>query len=166
MREIPLSKGWTAWVDEEDYENLARYTWCALEIRGGKKFYAVRNSSLRSGPRKTLLMHREILQASSPLQVDHVDGNGLNNQRSNLRLATSAENAHNQASRGGTSSFKGVTRHKKAGSWQAQIKVSGKHQYLGLFKSEIDAARAYDRAAIELHGKFARLNFPDQQEVV
>ena len=107
-----------------------------------------------------MTLHRLLL--GSAVLVDHRDGNGLNNQRSNLRPATHAQNLQNTRKRAGTTSrFKGVCWNKKKQAWVAFIKHEGKKKYLGCFSSEEVAARAYDFAASETFGEFACLNFPN-----
>lgn len=94
-----------------------------------------------------------------PKLLDHVDGNGINNRLENLREATPSQNAHNaRKSRRNTSGFKGVSRHKQTGSWQANIALEGKQYFLGLFDTAKAASEAYDAAAEKMHGEFARTN--------
>ncbi len=158
MKEISLTQGKAAVVDVEDYEWLAQWKWYAWEQ--GNTFYAVRNSSLKDGKRKMLFMHREILGLKAgDIWVDHCDGNGLNNMRSNLRKATRSQNSMNQKKTRGRSRFKGVVWRADIQKWQSQIRINGKHKYIGFFENEIDAAYAYDNKAINLFGEFARPNF-------
>jgi hypothetical protein len=109
-------------------------------------------------------LHRLLLNAPPELQVDHINGDGLDNRRSNLRLATGSQNQGNSRKRrdGVTSQYRGVSWNKRAGKWQALLRREGKLQYLGYFSDEEAAARAYDAAALEQWGSFARLNFPER----
>lgn len=110
-------------------------------------------------------MHREIMQAPAGMVVDHIDGNGLNNRRSNLRLCTRMQNSRNRRkNRDSTTEFKGVWRDKRTGRCYAQIRFKGKNLYVGVFDTAIEAARAYDRKALELFAEFAHLNFPDETQ--
>lgn len=154
-RLIPLTRGKFAVVDAEDYEELSKYTWAARE--GGRTYYAVR---MEKG--KAIPMHRQIMKAPADLFVDHKDGDGLNNQRSNLRLATLTQNSRNQRKRVSKGSrYKGVYPRKKCKRWSAVITANKVRQHLGLFKTELEAAQAYDEAAKRLHGEFASLNLED-----
>jgi hypothetical protein len=108
-------------------------------------------------------MHRQIMNAPEGLLVDHIDGNGLNNQKNNLRLCSSAQNARNRRPTSKPySKYKGVSWHKRNKKWEVRIAKSGKSTYLGTFEDELEAALAYDRKAEELFGEFAYLNFPQQ----
>lgn len=165
MRQIKLSqhrkiKNYTlqlvALVDDLDFEKLNQYKWYALNCKG--IFYA-RTAIPFEGKQKILIMHRLILDAPKDMMVDHRDGNGLNNQRSNIRLCTRGQNKMNQNTRSGSSQFKGVTWNKRAKKWRAFITVDSKLMYLGSFKSEVAAAKKYDIKAKDLHGDFANLNF-------
>lgn len=167
MKEIPLTKGYVALVDDEDYSKVSLYRWQALEKRRKDgTVYGVYARQTRRDGTKTIhrLLHRVLLDISDPaIQVDHHDGDGLNNQRDNLRVSTNQQNQSNRRKRTRTSSqYKGVSLHKPYGKWKSQISTDGEHRYLGLFESEIAAASRYDEAAREHFGVFACLNFPDQ----
>jgi hypothetical protein len=148
---IPLTQGKVALVDDNDYKWLNQWKWYMYAIRG--LFYARRGNG-------GSLMHRLILGAPPGVQVDHRNGDGLDNRRGNLRLASHAENQHNQKlSRiNNTSGYKGVTWSKERRKWRAQIGVDGKTHYLGYYNNKLDAARTYNAAAEKLFGPFARLN--------
>jgi len=153
VRYIPLTKGLFATVDAADYEALSQYKWTAM-VTGGKT-YAIRSES-----GKTILMHREIMKPPKGMVVDHIDGSGVNNCRANLRNCTRRQNLCNTRPRGGRSQYKGVRFDKRRKKWVAEITCKGKKHYLGAFTTEIEAAQAYDRKAVDLFGEFARLNFP------
>lgn len=156
-KEIMLTKGMIALVSVEDYQHLSQFKWHAKF--DGTNWYAARNSPWVDGKRKPIPMHRVILNAPDGLEVDHRDGNGLNNQRDNLRLATHAKNKCNARLQvNSTSGYKGVSWHKKTKKWQSRITSDGKLIYLGIFDTAIDAARAYDAAALRYHGEYARIN--------
>lgn len=106
-------------------------------------------------------MHRVIMGEPRGLVVDHIDGNSLNNRRSNLRVCTVSQNHQNQRFRGGLSRYKGVCFLKKINKWRANIGFDGRRMHIGCFDNEVDAAKAYDRKAGELFGEFAYLNFPE-----
>ena len=156
MRFIPLTRGLWATVDDEDYEGLNQWKWCASP--GTNTFYAARSSP--KPDRCTILMHREIMdrKPGDGSQIDHIDGYGLNNQKSNLRGATHSQNLMNQRPTLGSSRFKGVSWKSAATKWQVHICFNGKQKSLGYFDSEEDAARTYDAAALKHFGEFARLN--------
>ncbi|MHC4722148.1 MAG: HNH endonuclease [Planctomycetota bacterium] len=154
-RLIPLTRGKFAIVDAEDFEWLNRYKWNTL--KGGRTYYA---RSWENG--KTIRMHRLITNAPKGLVVDHINHNGMDNRKQNLRLCTRLQNARNRRScRGSSSKYKGVSKEKKENVFIACIRCKGKLYYLGRFKSEIAAAKTYDKKAKELFGEFAFLNFPD-----
>jgi hypothetical protein len=155
-KRIKLTWGKWAIVDAEDYGRLSQYRWCAVEE--GRNWYA--RTFRRDG--WPLAMHRLILDAPKGLFVDHIDHNGLDNRRENLRLCTRLENLRNaRPSRGGSSKYKGVNWCKIRKKFRARITHNKKRIYLGYFENEIDAAKAYDKKAVELFGEFAYLNFPD-----
>lgn len=154
-KEIQLTQGKIALVDDEDFEKLNQYKWCATKY--GNNFRAERRC-LVNGKSKIKRMHREITNAPKHLEVDHKDGNGLNNQKINLRICTHQENGFNQTKprKNNKLGIKGVCWHKIAEKFQAQIQVNGKGIYLGLFSVLGDADDAYRRAEKKYFGEFAR----------
>jgi hypothetical protein len=151
VRLIPLGDGFYAYVDAPDYEWLSRYTW---HMENG---YPSRREK-----GKRIYMHRQIMQAPRNMVVDHIDGNRTNASRFNLRVCTPGENHRNQRKQAGSRSrFKGVFYDKRLGKWFARCGVRGQVYWLGYFDEEIEAARAYDRKALEVFGEFAHLNFPE-----
>lgn len=166
MREIPLTKGYCAQVDDEDYEELVTHKWKA-HIRDEHHIYAVR--SFKKGGRKgtwiAIQMHRVITHAGPRVVVDHINGNTLDNRRGNLRVCEQKFNAMNRRSHAEkTCRFKGVLLDKKSGLWVAAIRKDGHRKSLGYFDRDIDAALAYNIAAIEMFGEFALLNDPSLLE--
>ena len=152
---IPLTQGRVAIIDEEDWQLVSQYNWYADFT--GYTWYALTNVRRADGKKRILRMHRLILGLTdSKIQADHADGDGLNNQRNNLRPCINAENARNSRIQiNNTSGYKGVSWHARAGKWMARIVFDGKHRYLGLFHTKEEAYAAYCKAAEELHGEFA-----------
>lgn len=158
---ISLTKGQFAIVDECDYAWLSQWKW-----HYGADGYSRRGQSCREdGKKKTRMfsMHREIAEKlfgiPDGMHVDHVDRNKLNNRRSNLRLATCAQNRANRGVEGNnTSGFKGVCYHPRCNRWTAAIKFNGKRMHLGFYDTPEQAALAYNEEAIKLFGEFAYLN--------
>ena len=159
MKEIPLTQGKIALVDDEDYERVNSHKWYAG--RDGRTFYAHRNTPIKDGKQITCIMHRFILGLGKGdgKYVDHIDHDGLNNQKSNIRIVTHSQNHMNRISLKNTSSkYKGVCWNKRAKCWHSQIRINSKFIYLGIFEDEKEAAKAYNRKAIELFGEYALLN--------
>ena len=159
MSEIELTQGKVALVDDEDFEWLSEYKWC-LGI-DKNTCYARRSQFQKDKSPLTIRMHREILglHKGSRGHVDHIDGNGLNNQRSNLRVCTNQQNCWNRSPRKNTTSkYKGVSWQSRSKMWKATITCKHKAHFLGYYKNEEDAARAYDKIAIRLFGEFAKTN--------
>lgn len=150
MKQIPLSKGCAALVDDVDFDMLMQWKWCY------NTGYAVR-TDYSSGKPKRIYMHRLIMETPSGMETDHINSNRLDNRRSNLRVCTHQQNCMNVLPVG-ASKYKGVTWHKGDRKWQSSIFVDGKLKYLGSFKSEEDAALAYNFAALEAFGEFAKQN--------
>jgi hypothetical protein len=161
MKEIQLSRGFVTQVDDEDFEFLSQISWFAF--KHGQKFTAARTLFI-NGRRKTIFMHRCILlpcNTSSKIEIDHIDGNALNNQKANLRTCTHSQNTKNKDKQSiNTSGFKGVYFHKKNKKWRAQIGLNGRRVTLGEFHTKEEAASTYDLSAVKYYGEFARLNFP------
>lgn len=162
-----------AQVDDEDYNYLNQFNWCA--IKGGHTFYATTTIRQTDGRRMMTQMHRMIMKVTDKkIFIDHKDHNGINNQKSNLRICNYALNNCNKISQvSSTSKYLGVSWHqykrkRKDGSyhyygyWTAVLGKRDKQYRLGLFKDEIEAAKAYDKKALEIHGEFANLNFPNE----
>jgi len=153
-KEIPLTRGMIAIVSKKDYNNLKKIKWHVVE--NYKCFYAAKWDSKN---KNNATMHRIILGLTDKKkEVDHIDGNGLNNQRSNLRIATRKQNSHNQRPKGGSSKYIGVRWVENKNRFRAQIKVDGKCISLGSHVTEDAAGKAYNKAAKKHYGKFARLN--------
>lgn len=150
-------------VDDDDFEFLNKFRWYAGRNHAGN-IYAERQEYLRPGFRK-IKMHRLITDAPKGMVVDHINGNGLDNRRENLRVCTLAENSQNRArirKKSSDSKYKGVS---FVSYYGARIKVDGKMINLGHFKTPEEAARAYDEAAKKYFGQFANLNFTNEQTI-
>jgi hypothetical protein len=156
VKQIELTKGKFATVDDIDYPRVSQFKW-TLDSNG----YAVRKATI--GPKSTrkILLHRFITGAPKGFDVDHKDGDPLNNTRANLRVCTRAQNSMNRGPMPGSSSqYKGVTFHKRDRVWYARLVIDGQSIHLGCFRMETEAAQAYDKAAYDQFGEFAYLNFP------
>jgi hypothetical protein len=165
MRKITVGRaGHVALVDDEDYELVSQYQWCRKTDKQGMIYARRKYPPTGDGVQRYQLMHSLITGLS---YVDHIDRDGLNNQRSNLRTASHAQNMQNRRWAAGSSQYKGVCWHRRIGKWQAYTAVSqpggnGRKIHLGYFQNEEEAARAYDAAARERFGEFAYLNFPGE----
>jgi hypothetical protein len=160
FRRIPLTQGKYAIVDPEDYDRLSKYKWHANKAKN--TYYAVRRVHVGYKKWKHVKMHREILNPPDHLFVDHINHNGLDNRIANLRTATPQQNSYNRIhfTKNPSSKYKGVSFKKRTKKWQAQIHYEGKRKFIGSFDNEIEAAKAYDKAAKLYHKEFAVLNFP------
>ena len=152
MKKIPLTKGKFALVDDEDYVNLTEISW---QYASG---YAQSIQRKKGGKQYAIMMHRKIMNCPSGLVVDHINHDTLDNRKSNLRICTRSENLGNRfGKKNGTSKYKGVTWHKASKKWS----VAFNKKWIGAFSDEVEAARVYDKCAIEHYGRFAKLNFPE-----
>lgn len=165
MKLIELSKKgknkgkYFAMVDDEDFDWLNKFSWHVVINKTNNTIYASR-SVRDNGKTQSFFMHREILKLDNAnIFADHIDRNGLNCQKLNLRHSTNSQNQMNRISvKDTTSKYKGVSWHKRSRKWDCRICCKGEIYNLGTFKKEIDAALAYNTKAIELHGEFALLN--------
>jgi hypothetical protein len=152
VKTIPVGGGLTAYVDAADFEWLNQWVWWLHGEYAG-----------RTEKNQMILMHREIAKPPRGMVVDHKNRNKMDNTRENLRVCTKQENCCNRSKRRGSSSrFIGVSYWKEGDKWESRIGIHGKRTRLGIFKEEVEAARAYDYRAVELAGEFAKLNFPEE----
>ena len=157
IRQIILTKGKVAIVDSNDYEYLSQWKWCCSE--DGYAVRSEKSNERKNNIRKQIKMHRVIMNPISKINIDHIDGDKLNNCKHNLRIATTSQNGMNRKkSANCTSKFKGVYWNKTEKKWKVTIRSNSKYYHLGYFKSETEAAIAYNNKAKELHGEFANLN--------
>jgi hypothetical protein len=156
MKYIELTQGKHAIVDDSDFLELSKHNWC---YGSGA---ALRHLSYdkETGKRTHILMHRSIMDAPDGVQVDHINHIRLDNRRFNLRICNNQENHWNLLPRGGNSKYKGVNLPTGRKKWCAKIRIKGKQTFLGNFSKEIDAADAYDFAALKHFGEFACINSP------
>jgi hypothetical protein len=162
FRRIKLTQNKYAIVDAEDYERLSKYKWYANGAKG--HLYAARRTRKQEGTRyRFIYMHQEVIKVAAGEVCDHINHNGLDNRKANLRPASRAENVFHRKkySKTSRSKYKGITWKNTSKKWQAQIGVNGKKIFLGYFRDEFEAAKAYDKAARKYHGEFAALNFPN-----
>jgi len=159
MKEIPLTRGLVALVDDEDYDELSKHNWCCTTTG-----YAIRSFTPRKRARqKQVSMHADILGKKEGFEIDHINGDKLDNRRSNIRHVTHRQNIQNKKPNKNTSSrYKGVHLGKSGNVWLAAIEVGGKFHHVGSYNSETDAAIAYNKAALEYCGEYAWLNVIEQ----
>ncbi len=177
MKKILLTQEKFALVDDEDFESIFQHKYCANKI--GNTYYAIRRITIKSQNQKEntkrkmkmILMHRIILEYKLKRKLkhwentDHINGNGLDNRRCNLRLCDQSKNGGNRKKQNKKTSsiYKGVSWSKRCKKWRTQIKVNKKPRHIGYFESETKAGKAYDEAAIKYFGEFARLNFNEKE---
>lgn len=155
MKIIELTQGKFCVVDNDDYDELMKNSWCI-----GNDGYACRGIRLENGKSRLVRLHRQILglKLKDGKQVDHINKNKLDNQKENLRICTSSQNQHNRPiNQNNTSGYKGVTWHKGSGKWHAQIMINKKNKYLGSFDSPETAYEVYCESAKLLHKEFASI---------
>lgn len=156
MKEIPLTRGMAALVDDDDFERLSKFNWHYTT-----KGYAVRKSSV-VGDLSQVFMHREILNCPKGKFVDHVNRNKLDNRKENLRIADAKQNGANRDLLSNNSSgYIGVSYNKKMKKWSASTRVNCKQKHLGFYETKEEAAKAYNVAVIAVHGEFASINDVD-----
>ncbi|MGA2070874.1 MAG: AP2 domain-containing protein [Sedimentisphaerales bacterium] len=161
FRKIYLGQNEYTIVEPADYYAFGKYNW--ILIRCNKKPYAISEFKIGRKKTKRVYLHRAIMKAPKRRIVDHRNCDGLDNRRANLRFATYSQNLANRSKTKSktTSKYRGVYFDKRYGKWNVRIKWKYKTRWLGRFENEIDAARAYDKAARKYHKDFARLNFPE-----
>lgn len=155
FRKIKLTRGQFTLVDAKDFNELNKHKWMF-----GTNGYARRSGSIGKEKKKMFFMHRLIMAAPDKILIDHINHNGLDNRKANLRFATSSQSNMNRrvSKKPGISKYKGVGFDKRRNKWTAKIKYNKKQKYLGSHTDEKDAARAYNEAAKKYHGRFAVLN--------
>lgn len=154
-RIIQLTQGKVAIVDDEDFRELNKHKWCAIKSR--RVFYAARRANPTGGG--MIYMHRVIHKTPNEHYTDHINGNGLDNQKKNLRTCTTSQNGMNRGiQKNNVTGYKGVCWKKRDKKYEAKVMFKRRYVYLGYFNSKHDAALAYNKKAVELHGEFAKLN--------
>ncbi len=155
MKQVILVDGSYSQVDDEFYEEAIKHKWYCSN--NGLTKYAHCKSKI-NGKWKSYYLHQLIMDTiGTKLKIDHKDRNGLNNQKQNLRICSHSDNMKNRIKHRGTSKYTGVNLH-LYGKWLARININGKQKHIGTFKNEIDAAKAYNKAAIETGNPFYNLN--------
>lgn len=160
MKALPLTQGKLAAVDSEDFERLSKYNWRYTRHANS----AAREVSILGSQKvKVIPIACEVLQTGK--RVDHKDCDGLNNQKLNLRICTTSQNAQNsRKATEASSEYKGVWRDEARNKWRSRIMLNGAEYFIGRYKTEVQAAVFYDLAAVHLFKEFARLNFPEHKK--
>ena len=160
MKIIPLSQGYSTRVDDADFDRLMQWKWCAFVNNCARNIvYAVRGRRKDDEEKTSLIYMHRVLVGPGHLVVDHIDHDGLNNQRHNLRVATIQLNSANNRNSRNKHGFKGVVQ--RGDKFRARISIKKRDVHIGTYKTIEEAARAYDAAAIKEFGEFAKLNFPE-----
>jgi len=161
MKKIKLTQGKYSIVDNEDFDYVNQYKWHLSDSRG--KLYARRGDKRK----KYRSIHRLILNCPDDKEPDHINGDGLDNRKSNLRIADRFQNTQNALIRkDSVSGFKGVNFSKRSNKWRAYIQYKKKNSHIGFFETKEEAAYVYDQFAMQLHGEFAKLNVLPQEELL
>ena len=158
MKKIKLTQGKYALIDDKDFDNLSTMSWQVHKL--GNNYYAYHCSNIK-GKTKNIKMHRYLLNYPTGMDIDHINGNGLDNRRENLRICTRSENLRNSKLRNNnTSGYKGVSWSKMRKKWIVQIRFDNKSKCLGFYSDKIRAAHIYDLVSLDYYGDYARTNFP------
>jgi hypothetical protein len=144
MKEIKLTQGQVAIVDDEDFEMLNQHKW--YPYTDSTNWYAIRNGDFH---KSTVSMHREIMRTPSGMHTDHLNGNGLDNRKENLRICTHRENCQNRHKKT-TSPYPGVSWIRVRNKWVSHIQVNGRKHIIGAYNRELDAAKAYRKACADI----------------
>lgn len=156
MKEIELTKGKFTLVDDDDFEKISQYKWYVTKKRDN--YYAYRDQMINK-KKYHIPLHRFLLNVPENMEVDHINRNGLDNRRENLRVCTQGQNNANRLKyKNNTSGYKGVFWHIKNKYWRTQIVINKKAIHIGVFQDKVDAAKAYNQAALKYFGDFANLN--------
>lgn len=159
MKELNLTQRKIALVDDEDYEKVRYFRWYAYYDPAMRSFIPQRNITEEDGTRRTIYLHRFVMNAPKGSVVDHIDHDTLNCQKSNLRICTHAQNMLNRrVYKNNKTGFKGVEWRPEKNKFVARIRADNKKIHLGYFTDKVEAAKAYNTAAIKYHGEFANLN--------
>ncbi len=162
--EFYLGNGLFAVCDWCDFNSVKSFKWNSTSLDNRVQWAWAHDVENGGEKRKKVAMHNVIMRPSEGFIVDHINGNGLDNRRSNLRIATRQQNTFNSVHKGGTSKYKGVALDRESGLWRAYIAKDGKRTWLGRFPDELSAAIAYDKAAKDMFGEYAKLNIATAQE--
>lgn len=164
MKLIPLNRGMFAIVDNDDFERLNQFKWITYKQKGRENWYVIRSNKKNGLTPKQCHMSHHILTAPEGYVIDHINGNSLDNRRENLRIATYQQNSRNRTKRKATASkYKGLCRVRN--KWRVSIAYDKRRIFLGYFEEQITAAKVYDKYAVLFFGKFANLNFPNENTV-
>ena len=164
MKEIKLSQGKIALIDDEDYELVSVHKWHAWKTKRSRTYYARSNIRSENGNYTVIYMHRLITGVvNQSIEIDHDDHDGLNNRRYNLKTANREQNCRNVRKHlGCLSEYKGVSWHNQSKSWRARIRIDKRQIHLGLFVLEVEAAKAYNEAACKYFGAYAFINIIEE----